>query len=71
MLHAKFSANWSNCLGGVRKSRFCICHDFANGKLARKWAWPTPNNSAEFREHGDIIFNNVQHIMWELWKWNS
>ena len=33
MLHAQFGAKWSNCLGGVRKSRFVICCDFANGKL--------------------------------------
>ena len=44
---SKFNANWSNCLGGVRKSKFCICRDFANGKLA------------EWREHVDIGFNNV------------
>ena len=28
-------------------------------KLARKWAWLTPNNSAELTEHVDIRFNNV------------
>ena len=66
MLHAKFGANHSNCLGGVRKSRFFICRDFVNGKVMRKWAWPTPNNSAECREHIGMRFNNVQHIQWEL-----
>ena len=60
MLHAKFARL------KVRKSRFFICHDFANGKVARKWAWPTPNNSAKCREHIGMIFNNVQHIKWEL-----
>ena len=54
MLHAQFGANWSNCLGGVRKSRFFICREFANGKLLRKWAGPTPHNSAELREHVDV-----------------
>ena len=47
MVHAQFGANWSNRLGGVRKSRFFICRDFANGKLSQKWAWPIPHNSAE------------------------
>ena len=59
MRHAKFGANHSNCLGGVRKSTFFICRDFANGKLAQKWAWPTSNNSVEFREHIGMRFNNV------------
>ena len=67
MLHANFGANQSNCLGGVRKSRFIICRDVQNGKLLQKWAGPTPHNSSEFREHVDIRFNNVQHIMWDLW----
>ena len=59
MLHPKFGANWSNRLGGVRKSRFFICRDFANGKFLRKWAWPTLHNLAELTEHVDIRFNNV------------
>ena len=59
MLHAKFGANWSNHLGGIRKSRFFIVCDFVDGKLVQKWAWPTSNNSAEFREHIGIRFNNV------------
>ena len=67
MLPAKFGANWSNCLGGVWKSKFYICGDFSNGKIPQKLAWPTPHNSAELREHVDIGFNNVQHVMWELW----
>ena len=25
----------------------------------------------EFREHVDMMFNNVQHIMWELWAKNA
>ena len=66
MLHIKFGANGSNYLGRVRKSMFFICLDFTNGKLAQKWAWSTPNNSAKFREHKDRRFNNVQHIKWEL-----
>ena len=66
MLHAKFGANHSNCLGGVRKSRFFICRDFANGKLLQKWAWPTSNNSAKFREYIYVRINNVEHIKWEL-----
>lgn len=66
MLHAKFGANQSNRLGGVRKSTFFICGDLANGKLPRKWAWLTSHNSAEFREHVNRRFNNVRHIMWEL-----
>ena len=40
--------------------KFC---DFVNGTLWRKQAWPTPNNSAELREHADVTFNNVQHIV--------
>ena len=28
---------------------------------------PTPHTSAELKEHVDLRFNNVQHIMWELW----
>ena len=71
MLHAKFGANWSNCLGGVRKSLFFIYCDYVNGKLPQKWAWPTPHNSAQLREHEDIRFNNVRHIMWELWDKNT
>ena len=63
MLHANFGANPSNRLGGVRKSMFSFCPDFANGKLHPKWAWPTSHNSTEFREHVDICFNNVRHIM--------
>ena len=69
MLHAKFDANRSNCL--VRERTFFIHHDFANGKLLQKWAWPTLNNSAEFRENMDMRFSNVQHIMWELWAKNA
>ena len=38
MLHAKFGENWSNCLGGVRKSRFFIVCNFADGRLLQKWA---------------------------------
>ena len=66
MLHAKFGANWSNRLGGVRKSRFFIVCNFANGKLLQKWVWPTPNNSAKFREYIDMRIYNAQHIKWEL-----
>ena len=67
MLHAKFGANRSNCLRGVLKSTFFICPDFVKEKLQRKWVWPTPHNTAQLREHVDLTFNNVQHIMWELW----
>ena len=49
------------------KSRFFIVCNFANGKLMQKWVWPTPNNSAQFREHIGMRFNNVQYIKWELW----
>ena len=63
MLHANIGANF---LGGVRKSTFFICHNFVNGKLLQKWAWPTPNNSAKFREYIDMRINNVQQIKWEL-----
>ena len=66
MLHAKFGANYLNCLGGVRKSRFFISRDFVNGKVMRKWAWPIPNNSAECREHIGMGVNNMQHIKWKL-----
>ena len=66
MLHTKFGANCSNCLGGVCKSKFFIRCDFVSGKLAQKWAWPTPNNSAECREHIVTRFNNVQLLKWEL-----
>ena len=66
MLHAQFGANRSNCLGGVLKKSFFLCRDFANKKLAQKWAWPTPNNSAECREHIGMRFNKVQHIQWDL-----
>ena len=59
MLHARLGANWSNRLGGVRKSMFFIVCNFANGKILQKWAWPTPNNSAAFREHKGMRFNNV------------
>ena len=34
-----------------------------NVKLLQKWA--TSHNSAEFKEHVDIRFNNVPCIMWE------
>ena len=44
---------------------------FCEFKVIAKWAWPTPHNLAVFREHVDIRFNNVQHIMWELWAKNS
>ena len=54
MLHAKFGANQSNHVGGVRKSTFFICRNFENGKLPQKWAWPTTYNSAEFREQVNI-----------------
>ena len=64
MLLAKSGANWSNCQGGVGKSTFFLCGDFANGNLPRKLAWPTSHNSAEFREHVDIT--SLSHIMWEL-----
>ena len=69
MIYAKFDANWSNCLGRVRKSLFFIYGDFCEWKS--QWAWCTPSNSAESREHADIRFNNVQHIMWELWAKNA
>ena len=36
--------------------------DFAIGNLAL----PTSHNSAEFREHADMRFKNVGHIIWEL-----
>ena len=71
MLHAKFGANRSNCLGGVQKSAFFIYPDFVNGKLQRKLAWPIPHNSAQFREQVDVAFNNVLHIMWDLWAKNA
>ena len=71
MIHTKFGANWSNHQGGVRNSRFFICRDFANGKLLQKWVRPTSHNSAELREHGEISFNNVRHIMWEFWAKNA
>ena len=66
MLHAKFGANRSNHLGGVRKSKFFIFRNFANGNLSQKWASPTSHNSAQFREHIVVRFKNVQHIMREL-----
>ena len=63
MLHAKFHANHSNCLGGVQKSMFFIVCNFVDGKLLQKWAWHTPHNSAEFKEHVAIRFNNVPHYV--------
>ena len=32
----------------------------------RKWAWPSPFDSAQFKESGDIRFLNVRHTVWEL-----
>ena len=58
MLHAQLGANRSIHQGGVGKSRFSIVHDFANGMLPQKWAWPTSNNSGEFREHLERRFKN-------------
>ena len=59
---------WCKLVKFSRRSskKFLICHDFANGKLLQKWAFPTPNNSAKFREYIDMRINNVQHIKWEL-----
>ena len=66
MLHAKFGANRSNCLGGVRKSTFFICCDFAMGNQTQKWAWPTSHNLATFRVHVDKRIKNARNLMWEL-----
>ena len=64
MLHAKFGANWSNHQGVVQKSMFFVVCNFVNRKIQQKWACPTPNNSAAFREHKGMIINNMHHIKW-------
>ena len=58
-LHAKFSANRSNCLGGVWKSFSFFAILRIETKLKQNLAWPTSHNSAEFREYVDMRFKNV------------
>ena len=65
-VRAKFHADRSKSKGGVRKSRFCSFRDFAEKNSRRKWAWPSPFDSAQFKESGDIRFLNVRHTVWEL-----
>ncbi len=65
-VRAKFHADRTKPQGGVRKSRFSSFRDFAKKNSRRKWAWPSPRDSAPFRECGDIRFLNVRHTVWEL-----
>ena len=45
-------------VGGVGKSRFCICR-FSECNVQEKWACPMSENPVLFREHMDIRFVNV------------
>ena len=48
------------------RSTFFIFVGFVDGNLLRTWVWLKSHNSAQFREHVDVRFKIVQHIMWEL-----
>ncbi len=65
-VRAKFHADRTKPQGGVRKSRFSSFRDFAKKNSRRKWAGPSPRDSAPFRECGDIRLFNVRYTVWEL-----
>ncbi len=65
-VRAKFHTDWTKPQGGVKKSRFSSFRDFAKKNYRRKWVWPSPCDSASFRECDDIKFLNVRHTVWEL-----